>query len=98
MKSFLFILSLLAFGLTAKSNDIEPKLTLNVYYVEPGDTLFLQNIRRSNETCCKYEFVTIKSSQSKIEVCSKEQTLGTIFGYPTDKFLLDIYDRFHKSK
>lgn len=88
----------MAFSLVSKSNDIEPKLTLNVYYVEPVDTLFLQNIRRSNETCCKYEFVTIKSSQNKIEVCSKEQTLGTIFGYPTDKFLLDIYDRFHKSK
>ena len=98
MKSFLFILSLLALSLTAKSNDVEPKLTLNVYYVEPGDTLFLQGIRKSNETCCKYEFVTIKSSQTKIEVCNRDQTLGTIFGYPTDKFLLDIYDRFYKSK
>lgn len=98
MKSFLFLISLFTFCLTAKANEVEPKLTLNVYYVEPNDTLFLQGIRKSNETCCKYEFVTIKSSQNKIEVCNREQTLGTIFGYPTDKFLLDIYDRFYKSK
>lgn len=98
MKSFLFILSLFTLTLTASATDSEPKLTLNVYYVEPGDTLFLQSIRRSNETCCKYEFKTIRSSQYKIEVYNKEENLGTIFGYPTDKFLLDIYDRFYKSK
>lgn len=99
MKRFLFLITIFISCLSSlKASTFEPKLTLNIYYVDPSDTLFLQGIRKSDETCCKYEFITIKSNKSKIEVCSRDQILGTIFGYPTDKFLLDIYDRFYKSK
>jgi hypothetical protein len=79
-------------------NSNVPKLTLNIYYVTAEDTLFLKNIRSSDETCCKYEFITIKSDNSKIEVYSmNKKAIGVIYGCPTKDLLLDIYNRIYKS-
>ena len=64
-------------------NSNVPKLTLNIYYVTAEDTLFLKNIRSSDETCCKYEFITIKSDNSKIEVYSMN---------PVGEKTIEIYD------
>jgi len=98
MKFFLLLISIFVFCSTIKADSNEPKLALNIYYVTAEDTLFLQNIRSSDETCCKYKFITIKSDKSKIEVYSMidKKAIGVIFGCPTDDFLLDIYNRFYK--
>lgn len=96
MKNIFTIILLTLLTIQVKANTEKPKLILNVYYTQASDTLFLEKIRTSNEACCRYEFVTIKSSQNKIEVCSKNNSLGTIYGYPTERFLLDIYDRYFK--
>ena len=94
MKKIIILLSILFFYFNSEAS--QPKLILNVYYSEPTDTTFLNNIRKSKDACCMYEIITIKSSSNKIEVCTQSNSLGTIYGYPTEKFLIDIYNRFYK--
>lgn len=87
------LLVLFTFYGFVKANDTEQKLTLRIYYTQPSDTVFVSSLRNSSQTCCKYEIVAEKSSENKILVFYKENSIGTIYGYPTERFLLDIYDR-----
>jgi hypothetical protein len=99
MKKVIALLSLILLTASvsiAKSTDSSgtaPKLTLKVYFAEPSDTTFLESIRTSKDICDRYDFMTIKSEETKILVCSGDTQIGVIYGYPSEKFILDIYRR-----
>lgn len=93
MKRILLI-SIFLFTLSSLFARDPKKLIVQVHYTSAEDTSFLNKIRLSPEACCRFEIVTVKSSENKILVCSEDKTIGTIYGYPTEKFLLDIYMRY----
>lgn len=93
MKKLLTLLFLIITSLTCIAGNEPKKLTMQVNYVTSSDTLFLNNIRNSSEACCRFNIVTVKSNENKILICNNKILLGTLYGQPTDKFLLTVYDR-----
>lgn len=70
-------------------NNDNNKFTLDVYYSEN----IMITLHEDNELCCLFDFNFICNQKDFIQIrCNETQNiLGTIYGNPTKKFLIEIY-------
>lgn len=69
-----------------------------VKWENPRDTFFLKNLRRDEDICCSFRFVTIKSDEHLSEVKTQDGiSLGTIYGKFDSGFLKKIAPRLESN-
>jgi hypothetical protein len=97
MKKLALILLIILTGSQLVKAENTPSITIEYKYKNSSDTTHFVSMRSDNEFCCNFVIIASRSENDEnVTLIKHTKTgviLGTIYGKPSKKFIMDICNK-----